>query len=332
MTGSQSSWKSCCAAPMPISLRNLLTPRFSLRALLVVVTVGCVVIGWRANRLWTNQRAIESLRQNDLFVRPTFETKADTWLSFWSRVDIEQVAISGKWPFLPDPEKPYQPVATLWKNLSLMAPLRNVGIMGVDVPDDLGGNDGIDLEGVTQAQFTLCRFRHEALRIAIERMPHLRLLDLDACEIELPKSGSLLTCRQLEEVSLKDESASANVISMLRHAPLRAVRLARASFNMRPLVSEEDINTLSEMPHLEELSLLGGTGPSLTSIRQLKKCKNLKSLRLELTNLSPEDLAVIRIDFAKVATELQARTSQLFGSLTVREFYPASHHASRPHT
>lgn len=56
---------------MPTFPRNLLTPRFSLRALLVVVTVGGVVIGWRANRLWQNQRALAALTNSGLHVQQT---------------------------------------------------------------------------------------------------------------------------------------------------------------------------------------------------------------------------------------------------------------------
>jgi hypothetical protein len=143
---------------MPTPLHNLLTPRFSLRALLVVVTVGCLTLGWRANRYFQNRRVIDSFYKDGLGIHRSHEpgNDADLNLSFWSNVNIEQIGISRT---APDSQKR----VTIWSDLSRLAPLKRISLYGIELPEQPPATPLTALHGVRESRISRLSFSRDLL-------------------------------------------------------------------------------------------------------------------------------------------------------------------------
>lgn len=260
-------------------------PRITLRLLLIVVTGIGLSLGWRANRLFVNRAAIQGLRDEGLSASETYES-LEYQLSFWTRVNVDRIAVSGAWPFYPDPEKPYNAPSKFWEHLSKLKPLASLEVVGIDVPND-GGDEA--LPAVTSASFTLCRFRGNALADALRRMPMLKSLDIAHGELDSPELLFLSRCKHLSEIEIRGIAIPKGTIASLRELSLTSLFISASGQDRKVEVNQEDITAISEMTELSRVVIGGNPGFPLASVNVFKKCKKLTFLRLSVEPSSLEE-------------------------------------------
>jgi hypothetical protein len=246
--------------------------------MLVVVTVGCVVIGWRANRLWQNLRAIKSLEQHDITVVNSEQGRVaiKDSLSIWSNVDVNSAVL-----YRVRPDVRYLSLTTFWADLSELHPLTSMTLIGGDLPNRADGVFHRTGNRVTEANFDFCRFKGDAIPLAIEQMPHLESLSFGLCELDPNTLATLSSCANLRSLITNDISFPPGTISKLQGKQLRKLDLS-THVGAKLELSIEDMQTLSKMENLEELSLCNyrNTGIPIAVVQHLKQCKQLKSVKL----------------------------------------------------
>jgi hypothetical protein len=280
-------------SPHAHPLRNLLTLRFSLRAMLVVVTVGCLTLGWRANRYYGNRRVIDSLSQSGLDVLRADEPgkDSDLKLSFWTNVNIDQISISRSGRF--QRQRP-----TIWKELSRLAPLRRFCLYGIDLPDQLPASEMNLLGGVSEAEFRVCRFPGKAFQHAMEQLRNLKSLEVSGSKFEGHDLAFLSSLTKLESLEVFDNSIPPDVIKLLPSKHLTFLKLWTISSDATIQLSAHDIEAISAMENLKELHLVSSPGLTIRDVNQLKQCRKLKVLTLELRNVTTSELDTVKADLA----------------------------------
>jgi hypothetical protein len=284
---------------MPTPLRNLLTLRFSLRAMLVVITVGCLTLGWRANRYFQNQRAIKSLQENRLAVSirrlgPKHGYASE--VSFWRDVDVREIVLTPLESPLADNAAP-----SLWSDLSKLTPLTSLNLNGVNFPERPDGRSASYLSNATDATFLRCKCRESGFAYALEQMPRLRSLTVRDCELSSRDLTNLSTCEELQELVVHSNDIAPNTISQIGAKQLRRLALLAGSTGNEIELSEDDIAAITQMANLRELIIEGGSRLRypISTVQQLKSCKNLQYLSLDLKDASIAELKAVKSDLAK---------------------------------
>jgi hypothetical protein len=263
---------------MPTFPRNLLTLRFSIRAMLMVVTVGCVTLGWRASRYFENKRVVDSLRHDNFDVSKTFESPQELELSFLSNVDVPQIAISRS---MTGPRY----LATIWKDLSRLTPLRSFSLYGIDLPEQAWASEAFRLGSVTEADFVECRFSEAAFQIAMEGAPQLKKLAVRSCKMEATDLLYLSTLKELESLELFQLTIPAGTMSKISLDRLHTLKLVTVSASAAFTLSDDDLKAIAQMEDLKELHVIGSPSLSFLALEQFKKCRKLRTLCLEVNHL-----------------------------------------------
>lgn len=287
--------------PMPALPRNLFTLRFSIRSMFVVVTILCVVIGWRVNRLYQNQRAIDSLGRRGLHVQQFVWPPRTHDLSFWTHVNVDELVLWGA----EAPEEKYPPVVPeFWSYLSKLTPLNSIAINNVNLPSREQSRGSNRRCNATEVEFHSCRFHTDAFQNAIEQLPRLKTLSVIHGTLDSRSLSCLSRCGSLESLELGMDSFPTNAIATFEGKQLRCLHLftslpeEQTPIEKRIELSPEDVKTIMAMENLEELSIGVLLAFPAASLPQLRNCKRLKVLAMNVTNISKADLEAAQHDLA----------------------------------
>jgi hypothetical protein len=282
---------------MPTLLRNLLTPRFSLRALLVLVTVGCLTLGWRASRVAEFYRASSALKSNGITIRPftydgeEFDLKAPL---LWDNGRAEYFYVHG-------PQgASYQSFNELWPCLAQLCLKGTIHFIAMDLPSDPQTRTAAPLTGIKRCEFSHCRFRGNAFSHAVQQMPELKSLRLSDCEIGAAALSTLAQSKQLEELTIRECPVAPNTISEIGGVNIKSLELIEILGENQITLSEADFKAISRMTRLEKLVVVSfaGGGSPISALQHLKKCTRLNLLKLDLEHISKSHLESAKREMA----------------------------------
>lgn len=271
---------------MPNRLNGLFCPRFSLRALLVVVTVGCVVIGWRANGYLKNCRALKSIRAryNEVMI---FQGEGRQALGSDLPVlgDANVLEINLGFP----KANAYPQGQGFWEDLSGFRSLKKLEVTFVDPPEQNANYAAATT--ITAVDFRLCSFSEKSLSLALGMMPRVESISMTGCRIEPRVLESLSSIKSLKSLTLNQSRIDQGTIHRTLPKQLRRLIISGKMVSL----SKIDMQAISGLNYLEELSLQSGPF-DMDLLNDLKKCSSLKLLTVDLGLISPEDCKVAQLE------------------------------------
>ncbi len=282
---------------MPSFVRNLFTLRFSLRAMLVVVTLGCLGLGWRANRLYENQRALQALESYGFSTyTQTPDFNREFRLSFFGNVNLANSRLEPE-----DGGEGKSVVAPkLWWEVGRLFPLRSLDFQSVELPTrEESGAWRRRSNSVKELFLVDCKLRDNAFESAVEQMPELEFLWLHTCQLESHDLSCLSSLRHLKVLRIDEIPLREGDIASIHCPQLEFIKLGE-DFEALPVVlSNADVRSLTELRHLREIVIHAEPGLPISQIRELAKCRNLEVFVISVNDEALENVVALEDEMAK---------------------------------
>jgi hypothetical protein len=270
-------------------------PRFSLRALLLVVTVLCLALGWRLHRARQQREAVQAIRQAGGWVYYDYQQfnpqngqldlQAKPWqpawliepvgIDFWRKVTALNMSFHEERGMRWDNE---QPTTDIGRHLSHLPRLRFLGLTEHSV-DDAG------LQYVGQLQHLEVLLYWDAPGVTdagarhLRNLPRLQCLNMGSSEIGDRGLEAFAQLPRLEELVMQGNNVTDKGLAALAgHRRLKSLWVGgddqRAS-----RITNAGVRHLATIASLEELDLQYSQ-VTLEGLKPLQKLPGLKSLYL----------------------------------------------------
>jgi hypothetical protein len=287
--------------------------RFSMRSLLIAVTIFCVALGWRLNRARQQREAIKAIKEAGGWVyydyqnydtkTGTFHLEAQPWeperlrgpvgIDFWHDVigvNMSYHAEGGKrWDNK-------QPAVNISGHLEHLPRLRFLALTEHSV-DDAGMRYVSELKELEDLIYWDATEITDVGAAQLRRMPRLRHLYLEASEIGDAGLQTLARLEGLEELILQGNNITDEGLTSLKgHSRLKSLWIGGAQERASNITNAGVVH-IAQIPNLEEVDLQC-TRVTVQGLEPLRRLAKLKSLYL--TGSQADDLNAVSAEFPKL--------------------------------
>ena len=315
-------------------------PRYSMRGLLIAVTIYCVALGWRLNRAHQQREAVKAIREAGGWVYYDFQQydpktgkfdsqaapSAPAWMldpvgiDFWHNVTALNMSFHEEQGKRWDNKKPAVNIAP---QLAHLPHLRFLGVTEHAVDDA-----GLQRVGQLKQLEVLLYWDAPGITddgaIQFHDMPRLRYLGMSSSEVGDRGVAAFAKLRGLEHLTLQGNNLTDEGLASLAGHP-RLKSLWVGGLRERPSkITDAGVLRLATIPSLEELDLQN-TQVTLAGLKPLQQLPALKNLYLNGSTADDLDAASAMFPNCQVSANKKAlvrRAAIFFGlwrHLTLRQ-------------
>ena len=249
--------------------------RYSLRTLLIVVTLVCIGCGW-----WARNAALE--RQ--------FNEAMDYLSAQGIRVHFEEVRFRSR--FLPIRELQLDLRKARWDEQTpdCLSLLRSVDLLSLGLMEltDEQRNVLLSLPGLKAIEIYSGRLSAEDVEAIVSRAPELRSLSTYGPEVDLDSLPQIMRIRQLTNLHLVDVFDRESLPDVIEYPTNSTVRFLE--------IGDYTSVRIQEMPCVEEINVLCGNWRNdKWGSLALATCPKLKTLRIKISGKRPRSDSLLEI-------------------------------------
>jgi len=291
--------------------------RFSMRSLLIAVTIFCVALGWRLNRARQQREAVKAIKEAGGWVyydyqnydpeTGSFDLQAEPWEPEWLRgplgIDFWHDVVGLNMSFHEEGNQRWdnkQPAVNISAHLAHPPRLRLLGLTEHSV-DDAGMKYVSGLKDLEVLLYWDAPGITDVGAMHLREMPRLRFLNMGSSEIGDAGLQSLAELRGLEGLVLQSGNniTDRGLSSLVDHPRLKSLWVGGAT-ERRSKITDEGVKLLAKLQTLEEIDLQR----TQVTVEGLKPLQRLPALKyLVLYGSEADDLNAVSALFPKCRIE-----------------------------